>query len=192
MQVNLKQQTKMSNTTNNFHIVTGGPGSGKTSLIEALRQRGYTCPPEAGRGIIQDQVRIEGNALPWKDQLLFAELMLSWDMRSYHAAEECAGSVFFDRGIPDVLGYLRLVGITAPQHVHNAAVAFRYNPKVFVTPPWPEIYCQDVERKQDIAEAVRTYEALVATYADLNYQLVEIPRCTVSERVSFVLEETKA
>jgi len=181
----------MNNTSNNFHIITGGPGSGKTSLIDALRSRGYSCPPEAGRGVIQHQVRIEGRALPWNDPLLFAELMLSWDMRSYDAAGEYAGPVFFDRGVPDVLGYLRLVGIAPPQHVHNAALAFRYSPKVFVTPPWPDIYRQDRERKQDFDEAVRTYEALVATYADLKYELVEIQRLPVDDRVSFVLDHIK-
>ncbi|TIV93045.1 MAG: ATPase, partial [Mesorhizobium sp.] len=48
-------------------VVTGGPGSGKTSLIEALALKGIQHMPEAGRAIIQDQVRIKGNALPWAD-----------------------------------------------------------------------------------------------------------------------------
>jgi predicted ATPase len=172
---------------NQFYIVTGGPGSGKTALIEALRARGYSCSVEAGRGIIQDQVKIEGLALPWRDPLLFAELMLSWEMRSYHAAEEATGPVFFDRGVPDVLGYLRLVGTPAPEHIRNAAHAFRYNSSVFVAPPWRDIFRQDHERKQDFDEAVRTYDALVATYAELGYRLVEIPQSPVEERVSFVL-----
>lgn len=43
-----------------FHVITGGPGSGKTSLLNALRSRGYNCSVEAGRGIIQDQVSIAG------------------------------------------------------------------------------------------------------------------------------------
>jgi predicted ATPase len=181
----------MNNNSDRFYVVTGGPGSGKTSMIEALRQRGYTCPPEAGRGVIQDQIRIEGLALPCSDPLLFAELMLSWDMRSYHSAEHSSGPVFFDRGVPDVLGYLRLVGITAPAHVNNAAALFRYSPKVFVTPPWREIYSQDFERKQDFDEAIRTYDALLTTYASLKYELVEIPRVSVEDRVAFVLDHVK-
>lgn len=179
------------NNRDRFYIVTGGPGSGKTSLIEALRARGSSCAIEAGRGIIQDQMKIEGRALPWCDPILFAELMLSWEMRSYHAAEQATGSVFFDRGVPDVMGYLRLVGSPVPEHVHNATAAFRYNPLVFITPPWKEIFRQDQERKQDFKEAVRTYEALAATYTDLNYQLVQIPLVPVNERVTFVLSQIK-
>ena len=172
-------------------IVAGGPGSGKTTLIELLRGAGFATMPEAGRAIIQDQTAIGGPALPWADPVLFAELMLSWDMRSYHSAEHSSGPVFFDRGVPDVLGYLRLVGITAPAHVNNAAALFRYSPKVFVTPPWREIYSQDFERKQDFDEAIRTYDALLTTYASLKYELVEIPRVSVEDRVAFVLDHVK-
>lgn len=176
---------------NRFYVITGGPGSGKTTLIEALRARGYSCSVEAGRGIIQDQVKIDGRALPWRDRLLFAELMLSWEMRSYHAAEKSAGAVFFDRGVPDVLGYLRSVGTRPPEHVIHAARAFGYNSTVFVAPPWREIFQPDQERKQDFDEAIRTYDALVETYTNLHYRLVEIPPSPVGERVDFVLDHIK-
>ena len=174
-----------------FYIVTGGPGSGKTSLLEAIRLRGYSCSTEAGRGIIQDQVSIAGQALPWADPILFAELMLSWEMRSYHIAQEAAGPVFFDRGVPDVLGYFRLIGVPAPGHVRKAAQRLRYNPTVFIAPPWPEIFQQDRERKQDFNEAIRTYEAMVATYTELDYRLVEIPLTPVEDRVNFIVEHLR-
>jgi hypothetical protein len=64
-----------------FFVVTGGPGSGKSSLIDRLQRNGYAGSVEAGRGIIQDQVIVGGIALPWSDPMLFAELMLSWEMR---------------------------------------------------------------------------------------------------------------
>ncbi len=57
---------------------------------------------------------IGGRALPWVDPALFAEMMLVWEMRSYHLAEQQAGLVFFDRGVPDVLGYLRLLNLPVP------------------------------------------------------------------------------
>ncbi len=182
----------MNSNSNRFFVITGGPGAGKTSLLQELTERGLSCAPEAGRGVIQDQMRINGRALPWSDPLLFAELMLSWDMRSYGAADATTGPVIFDRGIPDILGYLRLVGIPAPDYVHNAVRAFLYNPAVFVTPPWREIFHRDNERKQDFDEAVRTYDTLVATYAELNYTLVEIPCVSVPERATFVMNHIRA
>jgi len=171
-----------------FYIVTGGPGSGKTSLLEALRARGDTCSVEAGRGIIQDQVSIAGQALPWADRSLFAELMLSWEMRNYRIAQATVGPVFFDRGVPDVLAYLRLIGVPAPQHIQNAAQKFRYNQTVFIAPPWPEIFSQDRERKQDFSEAIRTYDSLAAIYQALGYKLLEIPRTPIAHRASFIVD----
>lgn len=68
-------------------VVTGGPGTGKSTLIEALARHGIGHMPEAGRAIIRDQVNIGGPALPWGDRALYAELMLGWELRSYHEAE---------------------------------------------------------------------------------------------------------
>lgn len=171
-----------------FHVITGGPGSGKTSLIDALAHAGYARTVEAGRAIIQDQLAIDGSALPWRDPSAFAELMLSWDMRSYRMAEATAGPVFFDRGVTDLAGYLTLVGRPVPPHVARAAERFRYNRRVFIAPPWPAIYTQDAERRQTQEEAVRTYEALVAAYTAFGYELVSLPLKSVEERVRFVLD----
>jgi len=75
--------------------------------------------------------------------------MLSWDLRSHRAARPASGPVFFDRGVVDVLGYLPLVGVPAPEHVKTAVALFRYNRKAFIAPPWKEIFETDRERKQD-------------------------------------------
>lgn len=178
----------MQGETDRFFVLTGGPGSGKSTLIEALERAGHAGSAEAGRGVIRDQAAIGGRALPWCDPRAFAELMLCWDMRSHHMARERSGPVFFDRGIPDVLGYLRLLGLPVPAHMAKAAERFRYNRRVFIAPPWPEIFRQDTERKQDFEEAVRTYEAMIAVYAEFGYELVEIPRAGVQERLRFVLD----
>jgi predicted ATPase len=173
---------------NRFFVLTGGPSSGKSALIDALERAGYARSVEAGRAIIQDQMLIGGRALPWDDRSLFSELMLSWEMRSYRIAQHCAGPVFFDRGVPDVLGYLRLIGHSAPPHMQRAAETFRYYSSVFIAPPWREIFRQDRERKQDFDEAVRTYDALLTTYSECGYKLIELPRVSVDERVGFVLQ----
>ncbi len=132
---------------------------------------------------------IDGPALPWRDPLLFAELMLSWDLRSYRIAERTTGPAFFDRGILDILGYLHLMKIPEPEHMQTAARRCVYNPTVFIAPPWREIFRQDRERKQDFDEAIRTYDALGKTYQSYNYELVEIPRTSVEQRLHFVLQK---
>jgi predicted ATPase len=185
----LSKENVLVRTENRFFVLTGGPGSGKSSLIDALERLGYQRSVEAGRGIIQHQVDIGGQALPWADRALFAELMLSWEMRSYQIAQEHPGPVFFDRGAPDVVGYLRLIGLPVPPHMTQAADEFRYHRTVFIAPPWKEIFHPDQERKQDFQEAVRTYESLAATYKESGYELVELPRVSIEDRVQFVLSK---
>lgn len=170
-----------------LHVITGGPGSGKSSLINALAEAGFAHMPEAGRAIIQDQVRVGGNALPWGDRAAFAELMLSWEMRSWQEGSACSGPVLFDRGLPDVIGYLRLNGLPVPPHVSRAAGLFRYNRRVFIAPHWPQIFTQDDERKQGLVEAEATHDAMIEAYAALGYELVPLPLASIAERVRFVL-----
>ncbi|WP_422650849.1 AAA family ATPase [Cupriavidus sp. H18C1] len=173
-------------------VFTGGPGSGKSTLIDALERQGYARSEEAGRGIIQDQVAIDGPALPWRDRKAFAEAMLGWELRSYRLAQRHSGPVLFDRGVPDVIGYLRLCELPVPDHLLRAAATFRYRQQVFIAPPWPEIYRQDAERKQSLDEAERTCHAVAQAYRDCGYTLIELPRVDVAARVRFVTERIGA
>ena len=116
----------------------------------------------------------------------FAEAMLAHDVQSYEAASRQDGVVFFDRGIPDVIGYLNLMKLPVPGQMAEAARRYRYNPRVFIAPFWPEIFMQDDERKQTPEEAERTYQAMVRIYGDYGYDLVTLPRVPVAERVAFV------
>lgn len=144
--------------------------------------------PEAGRAIIQHQLSIGGTALPWANRNLFAELMLSWDIRSYDEALQLNIPVLFDRGVPDVMGYLQLCNLPVPAHIEKAAHTYRYHQHVFIAPPWQDIFSQDAERKQTFEEAVATYNALAAVYTQLGYELLTLPLASVEERVTFVLQ----
>jgi predicted ATPase len=187
VEINYKGEKIEAMNFDRLFVITGGPGSGKSALVDVLSQRGICTMPEAGRAIIQDQVAIGSEALPWLDRRAFAELMLSWEMRSYREALRVNCPVIFDRGIPDVLGYLRLSNLSIPSHIERAAQMFRYHQRVFIAPPWAEIFKRDAERKQSFEEARETYEAMVETYSELGYNLIQLPLNSVQERVRFVL-----
>ena len=175
----------------NAFIITGGPGAGKSTLIEALSRRGEACVGESGRAIILDQLKIQGRGLPWIDPTLYGELILARDLANFHASIGQPGRVFFDRGVPELVGYGGLFGMEVPPHMRRAAEVCRYNRRVFVAPPWKAIYVNDSERKQTFAEAVATYDAGCRAYLEQGYALIELPRSSVQARAEFVLESAE-
>ncbi|MGE0753421.1 MAG: AAA family ATPase [Variibacter sp.] len=172
--------------TDRFFVITGGPGAGKTTLIDALERDGFARTSEAGRAIIRAEVEQGGRALPWIDPVAFGARMFAWELRSYRTAQTHPGITIFDRGLPDLIGYYALIGHTMPDDVRRAAERYRYNARVFVAPPWRKIFAQDAERKQDFAEAERTYLAMIGAYSACGYELVVLPCVTVEARVAFV------
>lgn len=179
----------MSHAGKNLFVVTGGPGSGKTTLLEAAASAGYRTAPESGRAIMALQEAIGGRALHYRDSAAYAELMLDRDMQNHQTFAASGEVVLFDRGIADLVGYCRLVGIEEAEHFRRAAELFRYNRKVFLAPPWRDIYVHDAQRQQDWSEAVHTYECIADAYAELGYDLVELPLAPVGERLAFLEDE---
>ncbi|WP_312076795.1 AAA family ATPase [Chryseobacterium sp.] len=132
----------------NFYVITGGPGVGKTSLIEELSRLGFNTVDEDARKIIKHQMEIDGDGLPWKDKELYAQLMFEASVKTYQSVE---GSklTFFDRGIPDALCYSDMENLESSEEFQSIQKRFRYNKTVFILPPWKEIYETDSERKQN-------------------------------------------
>ena len=174
-------------TKNNFYILTGGPGSGKTTIIEQLKKMGYYCVPEVGRKIIKEQISSAGTALPWLNPRDYSQQMLQLSISDYMAHGQSEERHFFDRGIPDVLGYMNLMNLPNRETAIDALKNFRYNLSVFVLPPWKEIYKTDAERKQDFNLATATYYHIKRVYETYNYNPIELPLAPVSERIDFIL-----
>ena len=173
----------------NLYVLTGGPGSGKTTTLLALEKLGFPLVPEIARQIIQEQVRDHGDALPWADRERYTRLMLQRSIQSYRHHARITHITFADRGIPDTLAYARLIQQPGQQPIRDASHRFRYADRVFIAPPWREIYEIDSERKQDFDEAQRTYTVLVNTYKDCNYDLIDLPKISAQERAKFILQE---
>lgn len=176
----------MSDRPAPLFAITGGPGAGKSTLIEALAAAGLTVVPEAGRALIRTQEAHDGRAVPWRDPCAFAAAMLAWDSAAYDAHRAATEPVFFDRGIPDVIGYLRLEQRPVPPAMLRMARAKRYA-GIFICPHWPDIYVTDAERKQTPELAERTCDLMRTVYAEFGYEPVEVPRVPVEDRVRFVL-----
>ena len=123
----------------NLFVITGGPGSGKTTVLRELGKQGFPCVPEVARPIIQEQVRDGGGALPGEDRQLSTGLMLARSIQSYKEHTPCLRPAFSDRGIPDTPGYARLIGLPDERSIQGACDRYRYASRVLLAPPWKEI-----------------------------------------------------
>ncbi|MFZ4263210.1 AAA family ATPase [Sphingobacterium sp. HJSM2_6] len=172
----------------NFYILTGGPGTGKTTLIHALQHAGYKSVEEDARRIISEQIACGGEALPWKNKELYASFMLEASIKSFDKIKHSVSKepVFFDRGVLDAVCYMRMEDIALSKRFKAQVEQCAYHKKVFILPPWKAIYEQDEERKQNWYDAENTYEWMRQTYLSFDYSLIEIPRSSVAERCQFI------
>jgi predicted ATPase len=170
----------------NFYVITGGPGVGKTTLLDAMEKEGFSVVPEVARKVIKEQQEMGGNALPWGDTGLYTKLMLKGSVESYIENAENENIIFFDRGILDTICYSDMIGNGISAEMDEYAKKL-YNKRVFILPPWFEIYATDSERKQDWEEAEMTYHKMKIIYEKYGYDTIDVPRDSVRNRVSFVL-----
>ena len=170
-----------------IYVITGGPGFGKTSLVEALRQTGYQCSGEFARNLIQSQQDSGGNILPWKNAKLFQQHILQKRIDFFNSVPDDSFA-FADRAIPDQLAFAKYRGFDVPEVLSDCSQKYRYAPQVFVTPPWAEIFRNDTIRTESYEEATRIHDFVVETYLSLNYEIIELPLLPVKERMKYLLQ----
>lgn len=169
-------------------VVTGGPGTGKTSLVQALGRAGFAPASEVCRAIMQEEAATGGRALPWIDLDRFAERVLDREIALDDERGAKPGWTALDRAIPDIVGYLRLYGRPVPERLLRATRERRYGRRAFLAPCWPAIYVNDAERYETLDQARRVGDAVADAYRTCGYELVTLPCVPVAERVRFVLE----
>ena len=168
--------------------ITGGPGTGKSSIINNLRSRGFLCYEEISREVTL-QARKDGiEQLFLTKPLLFSKKLLEGRTQQYiEASKEQKNFVFLDRGIPDVLAYMDYIGDEYPKYFIDACNANTYD-YVFVLAPWQEIFTSDSERYENFEQAIEIHHHLMKTYMRFGYQLIDVPFESIEKRTDFVLE----
>jgi predicted ATPase len=169
-------------------VLTGAPGTGKSTIISALEKLGYTCLHEISRDIILEAREKGTEQLFLTEPLLFSDLLLKGREEQYHKATELeADVVFFDRGIPDVHAYMNYIGMDYPERFLTNSKKNRYD-YIFLMPPWEDIYTTDNERYETFEQSLAIHNHLLRTYNSLGYSVVEVPKGSVEKRTAYILD----
>ena len=172
-------------------VITGGPSTGKTSIVEKIEFMGLPCIHEISRSITL-QAREQGiQQLFVTDPLLFSKKITEGRIKQFFEASKIpAEYVFMDRGLPDVVAYMDCFDQEYDESFIEACETYTYD-TVFLLPPWKEIYATDGERYENYDEALRIHDCLEASYQKYGYKTIHVPKGTVAERLSFILNKVK-
>jgi predicted ATPase len=167
-------------------VITGGPGAGKTTLLLALQARGHTIVDDSARTIIQDRRRRGLSPRPNPHEFVHETLRTDIENFVHHAA--APGHVFFERSVLDALCGLDLITPLSESELNVWLLKYPYCSSVFVLPPWKAIYVNDAERDHTFEHAESVYSVTQEWYRRCRYPLIEVPRVSVTERCTYVLD----
>ena len=175
----------LKSTLNQCILISGCSGGGKSSLLADLSKRGYSTVEEPGRRIIAEEKNRAGKALPWINMEAFARRAVEVSKSDLQEAEDKPGFVFFDRGMVDAA--VALQNTSGVPYRDTIGDKMHYAKIVFLAPPWPEIFAQDIDRRHGLNDAFGEFERLDVAFHDLGYRTCLLPKVSVSERAEFVL-----
>jgi predicted ATPase len=169
-----------------FVVISGCSSGGKSALVAELGRRGHAIVEEPGRRIVKEELKCGGSALPWVDEVAFLRRAIAMALADRASAGTPDGWVFFDRGLVDAAAGLE--HLTGEATLAALCQSHRYHRRVFLTPPWPEIYVTDRERRHGLDMAIAEYARLLEVYPALGYEVSVLPKVGVTERADFVLD----
>jgi len=175
----------MSEIPNLRVVITGAPGSGKSTLIKVLSEMGYQTFTEVSRSLIEKGM-VAPIRQPEPNPGRFLGRVVSQRI-DQHWAWNGSQLAFYDRGLPDSLAYLKYMKKEVPGWLTDIIKEHPYHHKVVFLPPWKKIFRQDHVRKEPFEETLLLHQLLREVYSALDYQIFELPECPVQERAELLL-----
>ena len=165
----------------------GGPATGKTTLINALKTQGYYCMDEISRQVTLDAQKNGIEQLFLKDPIWFSKQLLESRKKQFIEAQNSNEPVvFFDRGLPDIVAYLDYIKSDYGQEFITFCEVYKYD-KIFILPPWKAIYRTDNERYESFDQLLEIHGFLKKWYSKFGYEIIEVHIGSIQERIKFIL-----
>ncbi len=164
------------------YIITGAPGTGKTTLINLLKNT-IPCMDEVSRKVIISEQKANSNGTPWGDVCRFSHLVFSQSLKELQSstAQVC------DRSVLDLEAYLKLENKKIPEYLMSFPYEKIYRKTVFFAPTWFDIYCKDPQRIQAFNYCVKLEQLLLEQYSKKGFNIKILPKTTPSHRKEFIL-----
>jgi len=167
-----------------WHVITGAPCSGKTTLLDLLADMGYKTIPEAGRTLIESEL-VKGFSI---DEIRQDQSVLTLQIYALMLNNESGldpGEVcFLDRALPDAPAFYRFAGMN-PNDALPECFQYHYR-SVFILDRLP--YQIDGVRVADDPTAENLDTWIERDYKAMGYNFVRVPVLSPEERLSFILE----
>jgi predicted ATPase len=168
------------------YVITGGPGFGKSTIIDLLEKQGYPVCQEGARSILSAESK---SATAVRERVMppdFERTIADWRLRFLLSVQ--SGTIAFsDRGLPDQIAYSWYKKKIPSAFIEELVVKYHYAPTVFVTPPWEEIYGRDDARQESFEEALQIHDHILKAYLKYGYKIVNLPLANPDARVRFIL-----
>jgi predicted ATPase len=168
----------------NWHVITGAPSCGKTTLIDQLADKGFQTVPETAHLYLEKEMAL-GREISeiLKNRAHLQRILIDMQLGIEHDLH--ANDVtFLDRAVPDCLAFHRLFGLN-PNDFLAECFHYRYA-SVFILDPLP--FQENGVRDADAAKVGYLNEWLARDYSALGYNVVKVPVLAPEERLAFVLE----
>ena len=172
-------------THTNWYVITGGPGSGKTTVVNHLNMLGYHTTIEHARHFIDTQM-ISGKTVEEirKNQMDFQHGIL--EMQILQESSLSPGElVFLDRALPDALAYYRFLDLPVDTKLESLLKKVSYK-KVFILESLPLV--NDYARRENNADQKKISSLITEVYESLPFPVVHVPVLPPDKRVDFILK----
>ena len=164
------------------YIITGAPGTGKTTLINLLKKT-IPCMDEVSRKVIIEEQKNNKNGVPWGNINRFTELVFKQTNKELSNKE----TLICDRSLLDLEAYLTVANKSIPTYLRNFSYREKYHKTVFFAPTWFNIYCKDAQRLQEFEYCLQLEASLLEYYTEKGFDIVLLPKASPYKRMELIL-----